>query len=38
MGDIIRAAVPFLICDVIAMGLIMMFPAITLGLPGLMVK
>ena len=38
MGDIIRAAVPFLICDVVAMGLIMTFPAITLALPGLMVK
>lgn len=38
MGDIIRSAVPFLICDVIAMGLIMTFPAITLALPGLMVK
>ena len=38
MGDIIRSAVPFLICDVVAMGLIMTFPAITLALPGLMVK
>ena len=38
MGDIIRSAVPFLICDVIAMGMIMAFPVITLGLPGLMVK
>ncbi len=38
MGDIIRSAVPFLICDVVAMGLIMTFTAITLALPGLMVK
>ena len=36
MGHIIRAAVPFLICDVIAMALIMAFPEISLSLPGLM--
>ncbi len=36
MGDIYRAALPFIICDLIAMALIMAFPAITLWLPGLM--
>ena len=38
MGHIIRAAVPFLICDVIAMALIMAFPEISLSLPGLMTR
>jgi tripartite ATP-independent transporter DctM subunit len=36
MGDIFRAAVPFLACDVVAMILIMAIPSITLWLPGLM--
>jgi tripartite ATP-independent transporter DctM subunit len=36
MGDIYRAALPFIICDLIAMALIMAFPSITLWLPGLM--
>ncbi len=36
MGDIYRAALPFLYCDVIAMGLIIAFPAVALWLPGLM--
>lgn len=36
MGDIYRAALPFIVCDVIAMALIMAYPAITLWLPGLM--
>ena len=36
MGDIYRAALPFLYCDAIAMALIMAFPAIALWLPGLM--
>ncbi|MFC1868407.1 TRAP transporter large permease subunit [Thermodesulfobacteriota bacterium] len=36
MGDIYRAAIPFLTCDVIAMLLIMFFPSITLSLPRLM--
>ncbi len=38
MGDIIRSAIPFLICDLIAMGLIVTFPEITLALPDLMGK
>jgi tripartite ATP-independent transporter DctM subunit len=36
MGDIYRAAVPFLGCDLIAMALIMVFPSIALWLPSLM--
>jgi len=36
MGDIIWAAVPFLICDLLAMILIIAFPLIALWLPGLM--
>lgn len=36
MGDVIRAALPFLYCDAIAMVLIMVFPAIALWLPGIM--
>lgn len=36
MGDIYRAALPFLGCDLIAMALILAFPALTLWLPGLM--
>ncbi|MCF8063090.1 MAG: TRAP transporter large permease subunit [Deltaproteobacteria bacterium] len=36
MGDIYRAALPFIVCDLIAMALIMAYPAITLWLPGLM--
>lgn len=36
MGDITLAAVPFLVCDAVAMGLIMAFPAIALWLPGIM--
>ena len=36
MGDVYRAALPFLYCDVVAMALIMVFPAIALWLPGLM--
>ena len=38
MGDIIRSAIPFLIFDLIAMGLIIAFPEITLALPNLMGK
>ena len=37
MGEIYRAAVPFLICDAIAMALIIIFPAIALWLPGIMI-
>lgn len=36
MGDIYRAALPFLGCDLIVMALMMAFPALTLWLPGLM--
>jgi len=36
MGDIYRAALPFLGCDLIAMALIIAFPELTLWLPGLM--
>ncbi len=34
-GQIMRSAVPFLICDVIAMGLIFAFPALALWLPAI---
>ncbi len=36
MGDIIKAALPFLYCDAIAMALIIAFPSLALWLPGLM--
>jgi tripartite ATP-independent transporter DctM subunit len=36
MGDLYRAALPFLGCDLIAMLVIMMFPPLTLWLPNLM--
>ena len=36
MGDIYRAAIPFLICDAVAMGLVMAFPMLALWLPELM--
>ena len=36
MGDIYRAALPFLYCDVIVMGLIIAFPAVARWLPVLM--
>jgi len=36
MGDICRAALPFLGCDLIAMVLIMAFPAVALWIPNLM--
>ena len=36
MGDIYRAALPFLGCDLIAMALILAFPILALWLPGLM--
>ncbi len=36
MGDVYRAALPFLYCDAIAAGLIVTFPAIALWLPALM--
>lgn len=36
MGDIIKAGIPFLICDSIVMALIIAFPQIGLWLPGIM--
>lgn len=36
MGDIYKAALPFLYCDAVAMAMIIAFPAIALWLPGLM--
>ena len=36
IGDIYRAAIPFLLCDLVAMILIMVFPGLVLWLPGLM--
>jgi TRAP-type mannitol/chloroaromatic compound transport system permease large subunit len=36
MGDIYKAAIPFIICDLIAMALIMSFEGIAIWLPGLM--
>jgi tripartite ATP-independent transporter DctM subunit len=36
MQDIIKASVPFLFLDLLAMALIMLFPAIALWLPGVM--
>ena len=38
MGDIYRAALPFIGCNLIAMALIIAFPAIALWVPGLMMK
>ena len=36
MGDVFRAALPFLYCDAVAMSLMLAFPAIALWLPNLM--
>ena len=36
IGDVYRAALPFLYCDAIAMALIIAFPTVALWLPGLM--
>jgi TRAP-type mannitol/chloroaromatic compound transport system permease large subunit len=36
MASIYRAAMPFLYCDVIAIAMIIAFPALALWLPGLM--
>lgn len=38
MGDIFKAAVPFVILDIIAMAIIILFPDIALWLPSLMLK
>jgi len=36
LGDIIKAGIPFLICDALCMALIMAFPVIALWLPNMM--
>ena len=36
MSDIYKAGFPFLLCDAVAMALVMAFPALALHLPGLM--
>ncbi len=36
MGDIFRAALPFLGCDAVVMALMIAFPVLTLWLPGIM--
>jgi tripartite ATP-independent transporter DctM subunit len=36
MADIYSAALPFILCDVVVMALIIVFPALALWLPGLM--
>jgi len=38
MGDIIKAALPFIYCDLVALALIIAFPVIALWLPGMMIK
>ncbi len=38
MGDIIRAGIPFLICDAAAMAVIIAFPVLALWLPSLMMR
>ncbi|MGE0723182.1 MAG: TRAP transporter large permease subunit [Alphaproteobacteria bacterium] len=35
LGDVSRAAVPYLLCDLIVVGLIIAFPALALYLPGM---
>jgi tripartite ATP-independent transporter DctM subunit len=37
MGDIYQATIPFILCDIIAMSLIMAFPAIAVWLPELVI-
>ena len=36
MGDIYRAAIPFILCDLVALTLILIFPALAIWLPSLM--
>ena len=36
MGDIYKAGFPFLLCDAVAMALVMAFPPLALYLPSLM--
>ena len=36
MGEIYKAGIPFLMCDALVMGLVMIFPQIALYLPGVM--
>jgi len=35
MGQIYRASIPFVIIDIVAMALVMVFPQIALYLPGI---
>jgi TRAP-type mannitol/chloroaromatic compound transport system permease large subunit len=35
MNDVYKAAIPFILCSLLAMGLIMVFPQIALWLPNL---
>ena len=34
MGDIYRAAIPYIVCDMLVMSLILVFPVLALWLPG----
>ena len=36
MGDIYRAAIPFVIMDSLLIGLVILFPQLALWLPGMM--
>jgi TRAP-type mannitol/chloroaromatic compound transport system permease large subunit len=36
MTDVYRAAIPFIICDIIGMGLLILFPSIVTFLPNIM--
>ena len=38
MGDCYKAAIPFLICDLIALITILSVPAVALWLPGMMMR
>ncbi|MBW1946231.1 MAG: TRAP transporter large permease, partial [Deltaproteobacteria bacterium] len=37
MGDVYKSSLPFLMCDLVALALIMIFPILTLWLPSMMV-
>jgi len=37
-GEIVKAGIPFLICDALCMGVVMAFPILALWLPGLMIR
>ena len=36
MGDIYKSSLPFMMCDLVALALIMIFPALVLWLPNMM--